>query len=221
MQITELTLFTDNISETKNFYGNILSLKIISQSDNQVGFQAGSTKLIFKECKNTQKPFYHFAFNIPSNKLTEAIGWMAEKVNLLPTDENSFIANFKNWNAKSIYFFDAAGNIAELISRFDLKNETGEKFNSSQILCVSEIGIVSNDLHSIKQKLINDYKVSDFVKSVNSDTFSAMGDDNGLLILAVENRNWYPTTMPSQKSPFQIKFINDLNESYVITEEIV
>lgn len=221
MQIKELTLHTNKLAAIKNFYGSILSLEIILQNDSQIAFQAGATKLIFKEIQAIISPFYHFAFNIPSNKVEEAKEWMQGKADLMCVSENSFIADFENWHAKSVYFFDSVGNIVEFIARFDLKNDTREKFDSSHLLNVSEIGIVTKDVPALKEKLINDYKVSDFVKSVNSDTFSAMGDDNGLFILAVENRNWYPTKTQSQKFPLEVKFINDYGETFTLTDKTV
>ena len=218
MRITELTLFVKDISAVKDFYKNILGLIVNTENDSSIEFQAGETTLILKEDK-TINPHYHFAFNIPSNKIEEAKEWMNGKAELLPMEDNNYIADFDNWNAKSIYFYDSVGNIVEFIARFDLQNDVVQKFNSSQILCVSEMGIVTNDVTSFADKLKNKYKVFDFVKSVNSDSFSAMGNDNGLFIIAIENRNWYPTKVPSQKSPFEIKFINDNGETFIITDK--
>lgn len=220
MQIKELILYTNNISALKDFYGNVLCLKINSEGDNYVEYQAGETTLIFKEDKILNS-HYHFAFNIPANKIEEAKEWMNGKAELLPIEGNNYIADFVNWNAKSIYFYDTGGNIVEFIARFDLKNDTAEKFDSSHIISISEMGIVTDDVTAFTDKLKNEYKVFDFVKSVNSDTFSAMGDDNGLFIVAVENRNWYPTQVPSQKSRFEIKFINGAEETFIITDKIV
>ena len=218
MRITELTLFVKDISAVKDFYKNILGLIVNTENDSSIEFQAGETKLIFREYKNLN-PHYHFAFNIPSNKIEEAKEWMNGKAELLPVEDNNYIADFDNWNAKSIYFYDTVGNIVEFIARFDLQNDTAEKFNSSHVISVSEMGIVTNDVTAFADKLKNEYKVFDFVKSVNSDSFSAMGNDNGLFIIAIENRNWYPTKVPSQKSPFEIKFINDNGETFIITDK--
>jgi len=218
LQIKELTLCTDNISSVKDFYGNVLSLKINSEDDNYIEYQTGETVLIFKEDKSIN-PHYHFAFNIPANKIEEAKEWMNGKAELLPIEDNNYIADFENWKAKSIYFNDTIGNIVEFIVRFDLQNDTAEKFDSSYILNISEMGIVTNDVTAVTDKLKNKYKVFDFVKSVNSDSFSAMGDDKGLFIVAIENRNWYPTKVPSQKSPFEIKFVNDAEETFILTDK--
>ena len=218
MKIKELTLYTNNFLAVKDFYGNVLNFALKSESDNFVEFQIQETVLRFKEDK-TINPHYHFAFNIPSNKIEEAKKWMNGKAELLPIEDNNYIADFVNWNAKSIYFNDPVGNIVEFIARFDLQNDVVEKFDSLQILSVSEMGIVTNDVTAFTDNLKNEYKVFDFVKSVNSDSFSAIGDDNGLFIVAVENRNWYPTKVPSQKSPFEIKFINDAEETFIVTDK--
>lgn len=220
MIIKELTLCTNNISAVKDFYGNVLNFALKSESDNIVEFQTRESVLRFKEDKSIN-PHYHFAFNIPANKIEEAKEWMNGKAELLPIEDNGYIADFVNWNAKSIYFYDAVGNIVEFIVRFDLQNDVVEKFDSPQVLNVSEMGIVTDDVAAFADKLKNKYKVFDFVKSVNSDSFSAMGDDNGLFIVAVENRNWYPTNVPSQKSPFEVKFINDVCETFIVTDKIV
>lgn len=209
-------MYADNLSAIRNFYGEVISLKIISEKPEEITFQAGETELVFKISSNSKTPFYHFAFNIPSNKIEEAKLWMKGKADLLPISEDNYIADFENWKAKAVYFYDTLGNIVEFIARFDLKNDKDEKFNAAQILSVSEIGIVTKDVKALTQKLINEYKVSDFKKSTNSDTFAAMGDDNGLFIVAIENRNWYPTKLQSQIAPFEIEFINDEGERHII-----
>ena len=92
---------------------------------------AGKSKLIFEETDIDVNPYYHFAFNIPSNKFEEAFEWMKQKVELLwLEDYKSYIADFVNWHAKSFYFLDPAGNILELIARFDLNDTVEEKFSS-------------------------------------------------------------------------------------------
>ena len=62
--------------------------------------------------QTTGKPFYHYAINIPANKIEEAKDWLSNRVRLLwMEDYKDDIADFVNWHAKSIYFYDPAGNI--------------------------------------------------------------------------------------------------------------
>lgn len=50
------------------------------------------------------QPRYHFAFNIPNNKLQRAIKWVHSRVSLIPIEDSDMVADFKNWNAQFIYF---------------------------------------------------------------------------------------------------------------------
>src|SRR5438874_12694704 len=111
--------------------------------------------------------FYHFAINIPANKIREAKAWLSNKVQLLwMEDYKSDIADFVNWHAKSVYFFDPAGNIVELIARFDLDNTSDEIFSSKQFLSVSEIGLVfpKHNFEQQTKELLDKYSLSYFSK---------------------------------------------------------
>ena len=129
MTIQELTLLTNNLSETKFFYENTIGFEKIDETKTSVSFAVGISKLIFELTEEHQNPKYHFAFNIPTNKLDDAINWTLQRTNLIET-ENSFITNFENWNAKAIYFFDNNKNILEFICRADLNNPTDKPFSA-------------------------------------------------------------------------------------------
>lgn len=117
MQFKEITLQTKNIADLYVFYKNTLQLNVIKPNEKTISVETGTTKLIFEQTNNAQKPFYHFAFNIPSNKIEEALKWLKSKVELLwIEDYENCIAEFTNWNARSIYFLDPGGNIVELIA---------------------------------------------------------------------------------------------------------
>lgn len=50
------------------------------------------------------------------------------------------------------------------------------------------------------EQLIESHDLLFFEKNFNSETFAAMGDDEGLLIIVKPNRNWYPTQTPSKSN---------------------
>ncbi len=128
MLLQEIKLQASGLSELYNFYKEVLELPTVFNKRN-ISITAGKSKLIFEETVQYKNPFYHFAFNIPSNKFEEAFDWVKEKVELLwLEDYNGYIADFVNWHAKSFYFLDPTGNILELIARFDLKDTANEKF---------------------------------------------------------------------------------------------
>lgn len=119
MEILELTLLTNNILETKKFYEQIIGFEKLFETETTVSFAVGFSKLTFELTQKALQPKYHFAFNISSNKLNEAINWTLERTPLIKI-ENSYVADFHYWNAKSIYFYDNNQNILEFICRYDL-----------------------------------------------------------------------------------------------------
>jgi catechol-2,3-dioxygenase len=208
MRIRQLILETSELDTLREFYGNILNLPVSVISDKAIKIGVGGTELLFKQ-SSTGDPFYHFAINIPSNKIEEAKLWLQHRVKLTWIDQyNGEIADFINWRAKSVYFFDPAGNILELIARFDLENDMNEPFDSTQFLSVSEIGLVfkEEDVNQRTEELLKEYGLAYFDKQPPLDHFKAVGDDEGLFIIVAENRNWFTTTRPSGIFPLDIEF---------------
>ena len=133
MQIKKIILETVYLETLKEFYSSILELPAAIDNE-ELHISIGETELIFRSAKQDE-PFYHFAINIPANKIEQAKAWLQTKVQLLwMQDYKNDIANFVNWHARSVYFFDPAGNILELIARFDLDNQSREPFSSRQFL---------------------------------------------------------------------------------------
>jgi catechol 2,3-dioxygenase-like lactoylglutathione lyase family enzyme len=208
MQILEVNLLSNDLQRTETFYSGRLGLITINKKPSSVSFLAGRTILTFKH-SNKLRPVYHFDFNIPKNKLNEAITWASLKFNLLRIENNDFIADFKAWNAASFYFFDNNGNILEFIARHDLNNKSDEAFSSDSIICISEIGIVTENVNELAHKLITNFNIPVFSKQPMHENFAALGNDNGLLILSAPNRHWYPTDCPAKNYSAKIKLLVD------------
>jgi len=200
MNITELQLQTNCLSSQKEFYNKTLGLNILNFNDGSFSVNIGSSTLVFQE--TTLKTYYHFAVNIPENKIKEAIAWLCPRV--APIEhEGSPLINFKNWNAHSVYFFDAGGNIVELIARHNLDNSTDKLFGQSHFLCISEVGMPVQNV-ALFCSLI-EIKLKEKLWSGNTETFAAVGDENGLFIIVTEKRNWFPTEIQSRSFPAKTK----------------
>ena len=105
MLLKELRLHTKQLSALFNFYADVLQLPVIKRAE-AISVIAGNSEIIFEKTA-LNDPFYHFAFNVPSNKFEEAFEWAKERVELLWLDDyKSCIADFVNWHAKSFYFKD-------------------------------------------------------------------------------------------------------------------
>ncbi len=212
MLLKEIRLQTKHLSALYTFYNDVLELPVKYLGEKDLSITAGQSQLIFKSTTDDLNPFYHFAFNIPSNKFEESFQWLQSRVKLLWLDDyKSYVADFVNWHAISVYFLDPAGNILELIARFDLKDEAHEIFSSKQFRNISEIGLVFPDEGFDKNvyEFLNNYKLEYFSKQPPLQHFRAIGDDGGLFIVVPENRNWFSTKMASGIFPIEISFMNN------------
>jgi hypothetical protein len=216
MLFKKITLQTKDIDEVYDFYKNRLQLKAIKSNAKTISIDAGKTVLIFEQMNNVEKPFYHFAFNIASNKIEEAMQWLNNKAESLWIEEyKDYIAEFTDWNARSVYFIDPAGNIVEFIARFDLHDEVEQPFSSMHIRNVSEIGIVfdAQSFDAGVNKIMQQYQLKYFSKQQPLKHFRAIGDDEGLFIVVPERRNWYPTNIAAGIFPLSVVF-EDNNREY-------
>jgi hypothetical protein len=212
MLLKEIKLQTNHLPPLFHFYKEILNLPV-KYENGSITVTAGKSVLIFEETDADVDPFYHFAFNIPSNKFEEAFQWMKGKSDLLWLEGyRSYIADFVNWNAKSFYFLDPAGNILELIARFDLNDTVDETFSSTHIRNISEIGLAfpvksfDNDVN----KLLKQYPLSYFDKQPPMPHFRAVGNDEGLFVIVPENRIWFSTkNTKSQIFPMSVSFMEN------------
>jgi len=212
MHLKEIKLHTSRIDELQSFYEEILQLTVSRLHPQKLEILVGQSKLIFEQSIDSSQPFYHFAFNIPSNKIDEAFEWLKKRVELLWLDDyDSYIADFKSWHAKSVYFLDPGGNIGELIARFDLDDVTQEVFSDKQFRNISEIGLVFPDKTFDDDiiKLLNNFQLSYFPKQSPMEHFRAIGSDEGLFIAVSTNRNWFSTKMPSGIFPMEVQFENN------------
>ena len=192
MLIKRLELLTDDLLAQKEFYSNVLELPVHFEDDSLL-VKAGKTDIIFTQAPPDWTGQYHFCFNIPENQFLQAKVWLSKRIPLLKDVLGVDEFKSESWNSTSLYFKDAAGNILEFIARHDQKNATEIRFNSEQILQVSEIGLPSKDVISFAKELCEKLGVSVYKQEPN-ESFTPIGDEDGLFILPIENRIWYPNT---------------------------
>jgi hypothetical protein len=217
MHLTKLILQTNMPQILYDFYKNKLHLQVQKQEEDAFEVTTRDTIIRFIPADKNARPTYHFAFNIPSNKIIEAHSWLKQRVPLLWINEyNSEIADFVNWHAKSVYFIDPAGNVVELIARFDLQDEEQAAFSPAHVRNVSEIGLVLNADNFDEQitAFMQHYSLAYFEKQPPLPSFRAIGDDNGLFIAVPENRLWYPSqNQVSVRAPITVEWTDGANSS--------
>jgi catechol-2,3-dioxygenase len=184
--ILQLRLRTQRLAEVREFYREKLEFPIREETRDLVSFQAGSTLLTFvRERKKESRPFYHFAFNIPENKLASAKEWLAERT---PLAADGKVFHYPNWNARSIYYWDPGGNLGELIARHSLPNARSGAFAPADVLHASEIGLVVKDVPAAV-RMLKDRLGLPMYRS-GSEEFEPLGDEHRLLIVVREGRPW-------------------------------
>ena len=204
MNILELEISAVDLPAQRDFYANILELPVTLDAAT-LEVQAGKTVLRFTQAPSEFIGAYHFAFNIPENQYQSAKQWITSRLSLLQDKSGTEDFKSQSWNSTSLYFLDAAGNILEFIARHNLQNAATGEFNASQILNVSEIGLPSEDVVVLADQLCTRLGLSVFKQEPN-ETFTPVGDDNGLLILPVKDRIWMPDSgVPAKLLPVKVR----------------
>ena len=204
MKLEHIEIQTADLGNTMEFYQSIFNFPVVEKASDSISFQIGRSTLKFEETKGFDS-IYHLAFNIPENKTEEALNWCKKKgLKLITASDGSFIEDFKSWHAHSVYFYDNQGNILEFIARHDLKNSSEFPFESSQLLNISEIGIVKDNPLEYGRKLAEEYGFEFFAKQNSNEFFTVLGDDEGLLIIVRNQRKWYLTKIPAKSCKTEI-----------------
>lgn len=217
MHIKEIILYTPDIGILKLFYSEILELPVNYKSENTISFAAGNSLLTFIKGSKRVRPFYHFAFNVPPDKFRESKEWITSAgLSLISLNgEDEF--DFKSWNAHSVYFYDPADNIVELISRHGLKKEDTEKHFGDLILNISEIGLPVSDVKTAIEKIKSFTGIPFY--SGDNESFAAMGDEHGLFIIVKEGRKWFPDCQNAEVFPLTVVIHLENNNEIVFESE--
>jgi catechol-2,3-dioxygenase len=204
VNITSLELATKDLQAQKDFYTKILEFPVkLTASGLEV--KAGKTELRFIQAQADFDGAYHFAFNIPENQFRQAKAWISSRVPLLCDESGKDEFPFEGWNSHSLYFKDAAGNVLEFIARHNLQDAVEGDFDSRNILNISEIGLPSEDVVQFASELCTRLGLSVFKQEPN-ETFTPVGDDQGLFILPSKNRIWIPNSgVPAKLLPIKVR----------------
>ena len=129
MLLKEIKLRARHPSALHHFYKEILELPTAYSDDKNITVTAGKSILIFEEADVGVKIHFIILHSIfPPTNLKKHWNGMGKKLNCSGwTIIKVMWQTFVNWHAKSFYFMDPAGNILELISRFDLNDIANEK----------------------------------------------------------------------------------------------
>ena len=201
MLIRNLHLQTPQPDQLRSFYAERLGLQAVTADTGDLCLRAGESLLAFR--KSETPAYYHFAFNIPFDRMQEARLWLEDRVRLLPYMGKTLI-DFPNWKAQSLYFLDPAGNILEFIGRKDRGPAKGPGFSPACIENISEIGLPVEDVEKAVALLVEKERMPQY--SGSGPVFRALGDPQGLLIMVnMRTKTWFPTDKPARAFPLRAR----------------
>ena len=191
MHITQLVLSAADLPALGEFYAGGLGLAVESSTVGSLTIRAGETRLTFEQTGPPGR--YHFAFGLPASRFRAAKTWLAARTRLIADAAGAEEFEFRDWNARAVYFYDPAGNIAEFIARpFQPEAET-EPFGPADLAGVCEFGLVTDDVRGTVGRLASALGLPVY-DGEGSDAFTAVGADSGLFIVVRRGRPWYPDT---------------------------
>uniref|UniRef100_A0A914CY93 VOC domain-containing protein n=1 Tax=Acrobeloides nanus TaxID=290746 RepID=A0A914CY93_9BILA len=194
MRLKVIRLLCESIPKQKHFYTDKLGLKLVNHNETSFAVQAGETLLEFERRPNFVKQgYYHFAFNIvPALLEASVVHFLGPRNIPVLKNENETFTDHSDWNAKSVYFYDAEENILEFIARYNLDEPTHDAtFDVNHIKCISEIGITVSNTEDFAQKIKEQTDVQ--IWRDYGERFKAIGDEHGLLLDTKVGRPWLPT----------------------------
>src|SRR5690554_586378 len=112
MEIEHLQIRTPQLERQLEFYREVLQQEVTRTCADRFTVKMGYSTLEFIADESATP--YHIAFHIGAHLEGSALKWLKGRVPILP-DGDQEVVDFKNWNAKSIYFHDADQNVLELI----------------------------------------------------------------------------------------------------------
>lgn len=202
MRITTVALAVSDLTVAADFFERTLELPV-ERMPQDARVQLGSTTLVLRGAASDEfgafgshgpagTRAHHLAITVPSNKFAAAKEWVAARVELLHSEGADEFECSPFWDARSVYFGGPDGMVLELIVRRELDNATSGPFTSSDLLCVSEVGIAVPNVLATAGALASEHGITPY--GGDGPQFAPVGDVNGLLILVSPGRPWFPTT---------------------------
>jgi catechol 2,3-dioxygenase-like lactoylglutathione lyase family enzyme len=216
MDIRQVQLATRSLADTLRFYERLgCSVEFV---DATVRVLVGSSLLVFRELPEMTGAL-HLAITIPTGTFDAAKAWVSGLTAVLGADDQDEFEGPPNWNSRSVYFEGPDQQLLELIERRDLPADAGVESVARRVgtgtgtgtgtavplVSVSEVGVPVPDVlgavESLRRAGLEPYA------NPPGESFAAVGDVDGLVILVSPDRRWFPT---GDRSPSTAPVVIDL-----------
>lgn len=190
MRIDHVLLPVPDPAKTAVFWRDTLGLTVhIGKASCVV--QVGWTRLQLVADPGTQPGTQHLAINVPGDAGPAAEAWLRQRATVLG---DGLAELSPSRDASSVYFEDApGGTVLELVARRRLPQRLGAApFGSRHLLGISEVGVPVPSVPTARDRLARGAGLRPIDASGSSE-FTAVGDDEAMLVLVAPDRPWFPT----------------------------
>jgi len=196
MRIRQLTIATGDLEGQAAFYGERLGLPV-PQDDEGIEVRLRDSTIRFERAAPGLDARYHFAINVPADSIHAALAWLRERLEVLTFDGDPVRTDV---GTGSVYFLDAAGNVAELIASPYVEGD-GRSFGPDALIEVGEIGIAAGDVAATAAEVEEAFDESVFW---SDSELTAVGDRHAVVIVAPIGRGWVPVDLAARPLPTEI-----------------
>jgi catechol-2,3-dioxygenase len=201
MQILQLTLNSPDPDAQGDFFAQHFGLPIEREAG-RVTVPIGNSRLSFVQGDFPARA--HYAFDIPENQFAESVAWLRERLPIEADETGLWHYESADWNSDTFYFYDADKNIVEFIARHNQPTASQKPFSGKSLVSISEIGLVTQNVLETVEYLKQNLGLKVW-RGEGSDTFTALGDEDGLLIVTLEGRAWRPENIGAKPAAIQLK----------------
>lgn len=212
MRVRSVTYETAMIDELFEFYADTLELPVVERDADRFTVSIGRTDLTFESTRQ-ENQFYHYAIRIPRGKLRPAVGWLRERTSLVTDETGNRIVERTELDSESIYFFDPADNLVELVVRDRLDDHAVGAFTTDDLRAVNEVGLPVLDVKEGVERLTENYPVDPLVAS--DGPIVRVGDFRGMFVVVEYERDWFVTDKPARIRPIEVTVESSKESLYV------
>jgi len=189
VKIRKVAITARHLPASAAFYRDVLQMPVVEHAD-RVTVRIGSSELILTRAEMTDG-VHHLAFGIAPNEFDSMHQWLNQRVDIITVNGSQVVDGPETWNSQSLYFLGPEDILLEFIARQADIEVRGNDGDVPQPLSISEIGIGVVDVAATARELTTTLGLPTFPPQLPR--FAPIGSHDGLLIVADQQRPWFPT----------------------------
>jgi catechol 2,3-dioxygenase-like lactoylglutathione lyase family enzyme len=207
VRISQLTLATADVARQSAFWSETFGLPVRDAGGGAIEVALQSSTIRFEQAEPGEEPRYHFSVSVPRGSIEAAAAWIEPRHELLafhgdPDEEEGATIVRTDSGAPALYFLDGVGNVVELIANSPLAADA--PFGAGSLLGIAEIGVATADTDATVAAIRDALSAGIHWGGREGWLLTAIGDDDGVVIVAPAGRGWIPVGLPAHPWPTTI-----------------